>query len=906
MSGGETAIGFEALAAEEQPVPLAVIGAPQSGNNDESGRDGDSEKTPLHENKGEQKQTLFLNDGKRRIDFVLAYQIYEDETEEWREKRERKRKRFFGRLETEGLELEEDRDSFDKKTIFVKIHAPWTFLARVAEQLFIKMPVEENNYVRHSWWDRTSEKLNCCSVRSPMCHGLEPVQEYITLPFNKGHPEKFLNIDDQDNFFSPALRSRMVQHALVRTSYSNDNTKVGYERLIGNKSLDAAYPLHEGRRDVPEEEPQNARSELRNVWGRFGAWYKFQPLDHIRAYFGEKIGLYFCWLGFYTQALIPISLIGLLVFFIGLGGFRNNPPANEICNTTRSNPDPLSDGFLMCPLCSGSCDFYELGESCYYARAAYLFDNRATVAFAFIMCLWAVFFLEFWKRKEIALAYRWDVLGYEDTEQQPRAAFEAVATEKRENPVTGRLEGYIPPSTTYAKITQGIVIMIFMVCVVIAAVLAIIIYRVAIIATASKNSTVRPYSSILSSLTAAVLQLIAIAILDRIYQRIAEFLTNWENHRTQTEFEDNFTFKMFLFQFVNYYSSVFYIAFFKGKFNGYPGNYHTPFGFRMEECGTGGCMIELTIQLAIIMVGKQVLNNAMELFFPFFKAWWRRRDTKDEDLTDNKGVSRWEEDLDLADLNQYGLFAEYLEMIIQFGFITIFVSAFPLAPLFALLNNILEIRLDAYKFVTLLRRPVSQRAQDIGIWYSILDGVTKFAVFTNAFIIAVTSDFIPRELYMYTKGNAPEKLDGFVNDSLLPFPVSADTVGSSTIVNSAYLETRNVTWNATTDSFTKADDPSFTGFMCRFKTYRELNEAGEYQLTRFYFQYLTAALAFVIVFEHLVLLISAFVAWLIPDVPSHLKCQIEREQFLGRQALRERELNEATALQDKRRKEDSV
>ena len=54
------------------------------------------------------------------------------------------------------------------------------------------------------------------------------------------------------------------------------------------------------------------------------------------------------------------------------------------------------------------------------------------------------------------------------------------------------------------------------VCVVIAAVLAIIIYRVAIIATASKNSTVRPYSSILSSLTAAVLQLIAIAILDRV------------------------------------------------------------------------------------------------------------------------------------------------------------------------------------------------------------------------------------------------------------------------------------------------------------------------------------------------------------------------------------------------------
>jgi len=54
--------------------------------------------------------------------------------------------------------------------------------------------------------------------------------------------------------------------------------------------------------------------------------------------------------------------------------------------------------------------------------------------------------------------------------------------------------------------------------------------------------------------------------------------------------------------------------------------------------------------------------------------------------------------------------------VIQFGFITIFVAAFPLAPLFALLNNIIEIRLDAFKFVTVLQRPVAERAQDIGMY----------------------------------------------------------------------------------------------------------------------------------------------------------------------------------------------
>lgn len=38
-----------------------------------------------------------------------------------------------------------------------------------------------------------------------------------------------------------------------------------------------------------------------------------------------------------------------------------------------------------------------------------------------------------------------------------------------------------------------------------------------------------------------------------------------EMHRTQTKYEDSFTFKVFIFQFVTFYSSLVYIAFFKGK-----------------------------------------------------------------------------------------------------------------------------------------------------------------------------------------------------------------------------------------------------------------------------------------------------------------------------------------------------
>ena len=69
--------------------------------------------------------------------------------------------------------------------------------------------------------------------------------------------------------------------------------------------------------------------------------------------------------------------------------------------------------------------------------------------------------------------------------------------------------------------------------------------------------------------------------------------------------------------------------------------------------------------------------------------------------------------------------------VIQFGFVTLFVAAFPLAPLFALVNNIIEIRLDASNLLRFYRRPPAEGAQDIGAWYPILRGLALIAVVSN-------------------------------------------------------------------------------------------------------------------------------------------------------------------------------
>ena len=55
-------------------------------------------------------------------------------------------------------------------------------------------------------------------------------------------------------------------------------------------------------------------------------------------------------------------------------------------------------------------------------------------------------------------------------------------------------------------------------------------------------------------------------------------------------------------------------------------------------------------------------------------------------------------------------------MVIQYGLLEFFAPVFPLASLCALINNIIEIRSDAFKMCYLYQRPFGQRVGDIGKW----------------------------------------------------------------------------------------------------------------------------------------------------------------------------------------------
>ena len=81
-------------------------------------------------------------------------------------------------------------------------------------------------------------------------------------------------------------------------------------------------------------------------------------------------------------------------------------------------------------------------------------------------------------------------------------------------------------------------------------------------------------------------------------------------HRTQSDFDDNLTFKVFIFQFINFYSSIIYIAFFKGKFVGYPGAYINIVGnLRNEDVSNNFQDQNLTEKLALWTSNSDYCDN---------------------------------------------------------------------------------------------------------------------------------------------------------------------------------------------------------------------------------------------------------------------------------------------------------
>ena len=521
----------------------------------------------------------------------------------------------------------------------------------------LKVPFDESDIVPWSWMEKIIgkkgtkllNKINPLVVKHPE---LKAKPKYFMADFREDRIPMFLNHQDKEKFFEDVDRAYMAQMICSSTPFGDpEKGEYGLEKLIHDGVYRAGYFPHDGpvlpeasagEPDVPEasgetvvpeasgeivlpeafSEPvfseaseemyTNDRQRLKRDWARFGRTFKFQPYEAIKDYFGSEIAFYFAWLGFYTAWLVPLAIVGLAVFFYGMGSAGSHIPVQDVC-------DEKNHGvWYMCPLCDKHCNYWDLASTtCVYAYVTHFFDNDGTVFLALMASIWGTLFLEFWKRRQASLASEWrtDDIKTGGETYRPEYSTTAENYPQEKNQVTGKLEPNIPKVRLYTRYLGSIITTLFMVTLVLGTVFGVLVYRAAVLVSLSGGSS----SRMVTSVSASCLNLVAIYLLKFVYSKVAVWLTDWENPPTHSEYEDSFTWKMYSFHFVNTYASIFYIAFFKQSVHviGTPGRYKRIAGiFRLDSCSEQGCFLELCVQLLVIMVGQQLIRIFLEVGMP--------------------------------------------------------------------------------------------------------------------------------------------------------------------------------------------------------------------------------------------------------------------------------------------------
>ncbi|KAG0089104.1 Anoctamin-7 [Podila epicladia] len=511
------------------------------------------------------------------------------------------------------IELEK---SIDSEAVYVKVLAPFWRLedeaqktsckADLANSILPSIPYASRIFpsitklfpcLNQPGLEQRREAVLFKTARLNDYHLAEPGRKWSDIVRHAGavgknglHMGSHCGMDGRPGFFQSSRRGYLVNSIMMRTDSNNKNgRKTGLRSALRRGAYQKLFALHDGSfrsHDARSAHDVNYRAQLLIKWAK--RFWRSQPLDLVNAYFGERIGVYFAWLGHYTQWLTIPAAVGTAVFVYG------------IINAARLKQLDATPNALFA-----------------------IFDNVLTMPFALFMSIWSTVYIEFWKRANQYYAYRWNMIDYERVEL-PRTEFRA--TRVRFSAVTGKKELYYPMYWKALRILASSAAVFLAVCVVIGSVACLMIFKAW-----CRNHMTGPYAATLAT---AMLNLFVIIILGEIWCRLAEWLTDKENHKYTESYE-----------------------------------------------------------------------------------------------------------------------------VIQFGFCTLFVTSFPVAPAFAMINNWFDIRMEAYRLLTQYQRPIAFRAQDIGMWEKIMEFVSFTSVITNAAIIAFSSLWIKQNLFTtYLHANSDGEL----------------------------------------------------------------------------------------------------------------------------------------------------
>lgn len=245
-----------------------------------------------------------------------------------------------------------------------------------------------------------------------------------------------------------------------------------------------------------------------------------------------------------------------------------------------------------------------------------------------------------------------------------------------------------------------------------------------------------------SATCASVLNTVQIMAFKYLYNFIASALNDFENHQTQTEFEDSMISKLTVFSFFNSYISFFYIAFVAGTIAVVDTSSDDVATTAANQCGLTGCMAMLSENLLIVLLTSLSADKITEFVVPFLTldsigtmltcgcfCPTEKKENKREDIVENYRRSEY----DFA-----GRLSDYTTLFVLFGYLVMFSPALPVAAVFVAVSTAWESRGDLMKLYNMYRRVQPHCAEDIGAWQGAFEVITVVGVVSNSGLIVFT------------------------------------------------------------------------------------------------------------------------------------------------------------------------
>jgi len=442
----------------------------------------------------------------------------------------------------------------------------------------------------------------------------------------------------------------------VRILYDQITQYMDIPKLQSVGLLADCIPLHQPSGLIP----------LRESWGNFGMIFSlWQPLDQIRNYFGEEIGFYFVFLQELTTTSLVIGIVAVLLLTLRV-----------------AMPDLMTEKH----------------------------DTIRIFLSAAIM-IWYTAFLKHWERRQALAANRWgaDAHVASTIKALPNRRFHGQLMESPENQHDKTLQ--VPDWLQLAGRALAAVLSVGFIVLLVGFVALEYYFFLQLQAHATSPVVLKLLDSALGTLSGLQLK-----VVDNIWERISDLITDLEHRALQTDYDWSRCVKTSVVRFINSVIAPLYWSFIGPL-------YDPRIGQESSVTKTTRLAGHLNGMFFIRFVVLEAVNDTLKPLAHARMHGAMKSNGEDPMFTEYQTK--------LDSYESADLFNDFLDVLMPLGYVVLFGCVDSLLVLQLIAVLLIQVRSDAWKLTHVYRRPYPTCAEGIGFFNTMLVFLRRFMVASN-------------------------------------------------------------------------------------------------------------------------------------------------------------------------------